>query len=94
MKKGKNIVLWGHTASGKTSLGLCLARKIGLGFIDTDKCIEKKEKKDISEIFEGHGEDYFRKVEAELVQSLKTCCNHVIAVGGGTLQYGKNQEIL
>ena len=94
MSKKKNIVLWGHMASGKTSLGLSLSKKMGLGFVDTDIWIEKKAKKSIPKIFSERGEESFRKLEAQVIQSLVGCRNQVIAVGGGALENEQNSEIL
>jgi len=94
MSKKKNIVLWGHMASGKTSLGLALSNKLGLGFIDTDLWVEKKAKKSIRKIFEDRGEEAFRKLEAEVVQSLLGCRNQVIAVGGGAVENDQSLDTL
>ena len=81
-------------ASGKTSLGLSLSKKMGLGFVDTDIWIEKKAKKSIPKIFSERGEESFRKLEAQVIQSLVGCRNQVIAVGGGALENEQNSEIL
>lgn len=68
---------------GKTSLGKKLAKVLGLNFIDTDKWIEKKIGKSVSEIFQTEGEDYFREVEKNCMQELKGIQNTVVSVGGG-----------
>lgn len=79
-----NIVLIGFMGSGKTSVGKRLAGKIKYKFIDTDEWIEKTEKMKISEIFEKHGEEYFRNLETntikELISSTKST---IISTGGG-----------
>ena len=66
MTSNKNLVLIGMMGSGKSTVGGELAQKLKLGFIDTDKEIEKLEKKTIKKIFDINGEDYFRKIEEKL----------------------------
>lgn len=78
-----NVVLVGYMGSGKTSLGKKLASRLGLTFIDTDKCIEADEGKTISEIFTSSGEQHFRTLEKELVEKIKSQDNMLISTGGG-----------
>ncbi len=83
MKSKKNIVLVGMMGAGKSSIGKLLAKRIGLEFVDIDKLIEKKEDKDIIEIFSKNGEKYFRNLEEKIsIEKLKHH-NQVIALGGG-----------
>ena len=51
---------------GKSTIGKKLAEKLNLKFKDIDQIIEKKEKKKIKDIFDQHGESYFRKVERKI----------------------------
>ena len=67
MTSNKNLVLIGMMGSGKSTVGAQLAHKLKLEFIDTDKEIEKLEKKTIKKIFEISGEEYFRKIEEKVV---------------------------
>ena len=79
----KNLVLLGMMSVGKTTIGKIVAKKQGLGFIDTDINIEKKCSMKISEIFKKKGERFFRiEEEKEVLKSL-TKNNCVIALGGG-----------
>ena len=94
MRKGTNIVLWGHTASGKTSVGVCLSKMLGLGFLDIDQRIEREQKKTVAEIFQAQGEDFFRGRETRLIEGLGFCRNHVISVGGGALEWKSNLQAL
>lgn len=75
----------GYMASGKSTYGKELAEDKGLPFWDLDECIEQREGRSISEIFEEEGEDYFRRREREVLHEL---CNEedefVLATGGGT----------
>lgn len=86
-----NIVLVGFKGSGKTTIGQALAKKLNRPFIDTDYLVEihyeQMNKKNLccKDIFQQHGECFFREIEKTILLSLTTIQNHVIALGGGTL---------
>lgn len=90
----KNIVLTGFMASGKSTVGMTVAKKLNMMFYDTDKIIEEQESKSITEIFDGLGEKYFRELENRLAINLKSCENSVIATGGGFVINPQNIEIM
>ena len=89
-----NIFLVGPMGSGKSSLGKKLAKSLDKKFIDTDKEIEKKESKTISEIFENSGENYFREKEREFLINIPNSLNMVIATGGGIVIDQENRKKL
>ena len=82
-----NIVLIGMPGSGKSTIGVLLAKMVGYNFIDTDILIQQKENKKLYKIIEENGLNYFKKVENE-VNSNITTQNTVIATGGSVV-YGK-----
>ena len=89
-KERRNLVLIGMPGCGKSTIGKAVASYLGKDFIDTDEEIVKREGRSIPEIFETDGEDYFRKVESEV---LKEVCNgggRVIATGGGIVKREEN----
>ena len=51
-----NIILIGMPGSGKSSLGVVLAKKIGFGFIDSDLVIQQREGMTLERIIEKHGD--------------------------------------
>ena len=63
-----NIILIGFMGCGKTSVGIRLSYKRRQTMIDTDKWIEKKQKKTVSEIFETCGEEAFRRMETQCLE--------------------------
>ncbi len=78
-----NILLVGFMTSGKSTVGRYLARKLHYHFLDTDHLIETTLNMPISKIFAQHGEAFFRKLEASLLERLPQLQQHVIATGGG-----------
>tara|TARA_Y100000590_G_scaffold438059_1_gene560418 strand:+ start:214 stop:750 length:537 start_codon:yes stop_codon:yes gene_type:complete len=80
-----NICFIGHMGSGKSILGKQFAKLLAFKFYDSDKLVEKKLGKSINEIFLSHGEDYFRKIEEEVVLKLLKEKNCVISLGGGSI---------
>ncbi|QCI64441.1 shikimate kinase [Phreatobacter stygius] len=79
----RSIVLVGLMGAGKTSIGRRLAQRLGLPFIDADQEIEKAHVMSIPEIFEKHGEAYFRAGEVRVVARILKDGPQVLATGGG-----------
>ncbi|TAL68766.1 MAG: shikimate kinase [Bacteroidetes bacterium] len=90
----KNIYLTGFSGSGKTSIGKLLSEKLGYLYFDTDKLIEERENLSINSIFQKKGEDYFRKVEREVLERVSKINNTVISCGGGTLLKDDSIELV
>src|SRR5690606_35331875 len=84
-----------YMGSGKTVVGMQLAKKLRIKFSDLDEYISCKEKVDIPTIFEKKGEIYFRKKEKKyLKELLETDVTEVISLGGGTPCYGDNMKLI
>ena len=79
-----NLVLIGMPASGKSTVGVILAKVIGYDFIDTDILIQRAEKKRLPEIIKAVGVDGFLEVEERVCSSVEAdrC---VIATGGSVV---------
>ncbi len=80
--------------SGKTTVGLELAKIMGRKFIDTDEMIEKEQGIAIKAIFAVHGEEYFRDLEYECCKSISDMKNCVVSTGGGALTFKRNVDAL
>ncbi len=89
----KNIVLTGFMGTGKSSVGKELSTIRNIGFIDTDEEIEKKFGP-IKELFENHGEKYFRQCEREIILQVSKRAEVVIATGGGAVMDPINIKVL
>ena len=79
----RNVALIGFMGTGKTTVGSLLAQLLGFEFIDTDKIIEQRQNRRISDIFSQQGEAHFRQLEANLCTELENSQSTVIATGGG-----------
>ena len=82
-----NIVLIGMPGSGKSTVGVLLAKMLGYDFIDSDLLIQKREGKRLFEILDDNGTDYFLELEKDVNCGI-SCENTVIATGGSAV-YGK-----
>ena len=82
-----NIVLIGMPGVGKSTVGVILAKTIGMNFVDTDLVIQEKEKKLLREIIAEKGVDGFLNTEETIVGNVDVS-NSVIATGGSVV-YGK-----
>lgn len=90
-----NVILIGFMGCGKSTVGLKLSYRLRKSVIDTDKEIEKEEKRSISDIFQQDGEAYFRNKETECLQKLiETSGNQIISAGGGLPMRETNRELL
>ena len=83
----ENIVLIGMPASGKSTVGVILAKVLGMDFADTDLLIQKKAGRKLPEIIEEDGLDGFMRLEEEVCSSVNLK-NAVIATGGSVV-YGE-----
>lgn len=90
-----NVILIGFMGCGKTTVGLRLSYRLRRTVIDTDKEIEKEEKRSISDIFAVDGETYFRERETACLRKLiKNVNNQIISVGGGLPLREENRQLL
>ena len=85
-----NIILVGFMGTGKTTTGELLADRLGWKFVDVDRAIETECGMCVAELFHTHGEAYFRETEKALIKQLCSCCDLVIATGGGAVLSDEN----
>lgn len=92
MKKS-NIVLIGMPGAGKSTVGVVLAKKMGLRFVDSDLVIQDTYGKLLHELIEEHGVEGFWKIENDVNASLKQE-KSVIATGGSAVYGSEAMEHL
>ncbi len=88
------VFLVGFMGAGKTTTGRALARLLGWDFVDLDDRIVEKEGMTIPEIFAARGEAHFRRVEAEILGSLRGRSRLVVACGGGTYAQEESRALI
>jgi shikimate kinase / 3-dehydroquinate synthase len=80
------IYLTGLMGAGKSAVGLRVAERLGVGFIDLDTLIERRAGRRVAELFAEQGEQGFRSLErAALDEALACATSRVVALGGGAL---------
>ncbi len=89
-----NILLIGYRSSGKTSVGKCLAGRLGLPFFDTDDLISRRTGKSVREIVAEKGWEGFRREEKVAIKGLIFLTGCVVALGGGAAMDPGNVDIL
>lgn len=94
MNRGRNIVLTGFMATGKSAVGRIIAERIGYGFFDVDGLIEDEAGVSVSKIFEIEGEASFRDRETKKIEEVSLLKKAVISTGGGALIRPENREML
>ena len=88
----RTLVLVGMPGAGKSSVGLRLAKRLGLPFYDADDEIEKAAGMTIPEIFASRGEAEFRVGERRVLARLLQSGPAVIATGGGAFMNEETRE--
>lgn len=92
MHLSKHIFLIGFMGVGKTTTSHKLRDKLQVKELDTDAMIVEQEGRSISEIFAKSGEEYFRQLETDLLDTLATKEPCVVSCGGGMAMREVNVE--
>jgi shikimate kinase len=88
------VVLIGPPGCGKSTVGVALAQKLSIDFIDTDVAIEASYGHKISDIFVDKGEEFFRDLEFNVLGWSLMIENCVLSLGGGAPIAARAQELL
>ena len=86
-----NVILIGMPTSGKSTVGVILAKLMGMDFVDTDLLIQKREHRKLSRIIEEDGLEGFLNIENTVCREVNLE-NTVIATGGSVV-YGKAYDV-
>lgn len=89
----ENIVLIGMPGSGKSTVGVILAKVLGYEFLDADLLIQKQEKRRLKEIIAQEGQEGFLRIEGQVNASIQTT-RCVIATGGSVVYCKEAMEHL
>lgn len=89
-----NISLIGMMGCGKSTIAKLLADRLLFQLVDIDDLIVQKEGQSINEIFANKGEEYFRKIEADILKHILSFDNTIISTGGGIIKLDNNIQLL
>lgn len=79
-----NVVMVGMPGSGKSTIGVILAKSLGFDFVDTDLVICKREGKKLQEIIDTEGLEKFLEIEQQVGEEISPV-NSVVATGGSMI---------
>lgn len=83
-----NIVLIGMPGSGKSTIGVLLAKNLAYQFLDSDLIIQDKIGMKLQEYIDTYGPDQFSQIEDQINSEIET--NHAVIATGGSAVYGKH----
>ena len=83
----KNIILIGMPGAGKSTVGVILAKTLGMHFIDTDIAIQKESGRLLQDIIDTDGADVFKKIEEDSILALH--CHHAVLATGGSAVFSQ-----
>ena len=84
-EKNRNIILIGMPGSGKSTLGVLLAKALGRRFVDTDLLIQEREGRLLQDIIDNDGIEKFLQIEEQVLLSVE----HAVIATGGSVVYSQ-----
>ncbi|WP_159887642.1 shikimate kinase [Paenibacillus puerhi] len=90
----RNLVLIGMMGTGKSTVGVELARRLRFSFVDSDSAVEENQGMTIKEMFARHGEPFFREAESAAVAAIMERFDQVVATGGGAVLAEANRSAM
>ncbi|MBK7580221.1 MAG: helix-turn-helix domain-containing protein [Myxococcales bacterium] len=93
--RGGLVALLGLRGAGKSTIGPKLAERLGTPFVEVDELVEKEAGMSLAEVFELHGDAFYRKLEREVLRRLAAGeVRAVIATGGSIVTDSESFELL
>ncbi len=90
-----HLVLVGQMASGKTTVGRLLARRLGRPFLDSDEYVARRSGLTAAEYLAGHGLEALHRIENEhLLHALTSPVPGVVAAAAATVDTALIRELL
>ena len=83
----KNVILIGMPGCGKSTVGVLLAKALGMRFLDTDVVFQAQQGRKLQEMINEIGIDAFLNMEEACVCGIE--CDHTVIATGGSVVYGK-----
>jgi shikimate kinase len=79
-----NLILIGMPGAGKSTVGVVLAKRLGMGFVDTDLLIQMRSGRLLQEVIDSDGLEAFQSLEEQALREFDVC-NAVVATGGSAV---------
>ncbi|MBW0147093.1 shikimate kinase [Marinobacter arenosus] len=89
----QNLILIGMPGSGKSTVGVLLAKRLGMGFVDTDLLIQEKAGRTLQDIVDHDGYQALRHIEEEVLLDLEVQ-HQIISTGGSAVYSAKAMQHL
>ena len=84
MAKKQNLILIGMPGAGKSTIGVLLAKRLRVSFLDTDILMQTGEGCYLQETIADHGLDGFRRIEERYLLTVPPDCG-IVATGGSAV---------
>jgi XRE family aerobic/anaerobic benzoate catabolism transcriptional regulator len=81
----RSVALLGLRGAGKSTVGSALSKRLGLSFVEVDLRIEQISGLSLGQLFELHGESYYRRIEREVLEHLAAEAAPMVLAPGGSI---------
>ncbi|MCB9870644.1 MAG: helix-turn-helix domain-containing protein [Planctomycetes bacterium] len=93
--RARALALLGLRGAGKSTVGKMLAAELGWSFVELDAVVEEQSGLALQELFELHGDDYYRRSERQALEHVLAGSDPlVLATGGGLVTEPRTFEVL
>lgn len=89
----QNVILIGMPGSGKSTVGVLLAKRLGMGFVDTDLLIQEKAGRTLQDVVDQDGYQALRHIEEQVLLELNVK-HQIISTGGSAVYSDKAMQHL
>lgn len=88
------VVIVGAPGAGKSSVGKRVAYRLSVPFADSDSLVEQRAGKSVADVFVSDGEEAFRAMEFEEIQTALADFTGVLSLGGGAVLDDRTRQAL
>lgn len=89
-----HIFFVGFLGAGKSTLARNLGQMFNRRYVDTDRLVERRSGRTVTELFQTKGEPYFRELETQALKTLRAERSLLVSCGGGVVETPENIELI